>query len=246
MTISLNSRYEAAMDFKVIGYVGETNSRTIVFEGYETDGADCYKMRIEYPDGISYEVDITDGSYTVGGSVLREECRIKCQILALKADGEEYTLVKKSDVFTLNIKRSLDGEPAPIPTYEQSVGALDKMLAHEITSEKFAEAAAVSAEEASSANTAAQAARTAAEESAVLASESKASVEAAAVRAEQAAQAASESEANVASNADKAAASADSSGNSAKAAKSSAEAAAVSAGEASSAKTAAQAARTAA
>ena len=27
MTISLNSRYEAAMDFKIIGYVGETNSR---------------------------------------------------------------------------------------------------------------------------------------------------------------------------------------------------------------------------
>lgn len=125
MTISLNSHYEVTTDFKIIGYVGETNARTITFEGLAVEGAERYVMRIEYPDGISYEIEIIDGSYTVEGSVLREECRIKCQILALKANGDQYTLVKKSDVFTLNIKRSLEGEPAPVPTYEALLSLME-------------------------------------------------------------------------------------------------------------------------
>ena len=77
MKIMLNASYSARADFSCIGYVGETNARTITFEGLVIEGADSYKMRFEYPDGTSYEVDITNGSYTVGGSLLRCACEVQ-------------------------------------------------------------------------------------------------------------------------------------------------------------------------
>lgn len=125
MKIMLNASYSARADFSCIGYVGETNARTITFEGLVIEGADSYKMRFEYPDGTSYEVDITDGSYTVGGSLLRCACEVQCQIFACKAVGDKYELVKKSNIFCLLIKQSLDGEPAPVPSYEQTLELLE-------------------------------------------------------------------------------------------------------------------------
>ena len=165
MTIRLNQSYDVSLSDTVMGYVGETNARTISFQNLETQGADSYKMRIEYPDGISYEVDISEGSYTVDGSLLRQECTVKCQIQAYKTNGEEYTLVKKSEVFPLVIQSSLNGEAAPIPTYEQSVEALERVFAAEAAAETSAQNAAQSAEAASqTAETAAETVRAAAEE----------------------------------------------------------------------------------
>ncbi|MDO4945130.1 MAG: hypothetical protein Q4E74_08030 [Ruminococcus sp.] len=156
MQITLNEKYSVMRNTTTLGYVGETNARTITFSGLETDGAQAYKMRFEYPDGISYDVDITSGTYTVDGSLLRAACKVQAQILAYAADGENYTLVKKSNVFDLNIKPSLEGEPAPIPTYEQAAGALEKVLAAEKSS-------AENAEKSATASNAAQAAQNAAE-----------------------------------------------------------------------------------
>ena len=107
MKVMLNASYSARADFSCIGYVGETNARTITFEGLVIEGADSYKMRFEYPDGTSYEVDITDGAYTVGGSLLRCACEVQCQIFACKAVGDKYELVKKSNIFCLLIKQFL-------------------------------------------------------------------------------------------------------------------------------------------
>ena len=114
----------------MIGYVGETNARTIIFNGLSVDGADSYSMVIDYGDGENYEVDITDGTYTVDGSVLKRAGSVACQILAKKAnaDGTSYTLVKKSNMFTLIIGKSIEGEPAPIPTYEQALSILDNII----------------------------------------------------------------------------------------------------------------------
>ncbi|MDO4943718.1 MAG: DUF6273 domain-containing protein [Ruminococcus sp.] len=156
MEITLNEKYSARSSSPSLGYVGETNARTITFSGYETDGAQAYKMRLEYADRVSYEIDISDGTYTIEGSLLRMAGEVKAQILAYALDGKNYTLVKKSNVFKLKIKPSLEDEPAPIPTYEQSAGALEKVLASEAS-------AASSAEKAERAKTAAQSAETAAE-----------------------------------------------------------------------------------
>lgn len=156
MEITLNEKYNARSSSPSLGYVGETNARTIRFSGYETDGAQAYKMRLEYADRVSYEIDISDGTYTVEGSLLRMAGEVKAQILAYALDGKNYTLVKKSNVFKLKIKPSLEDVPVPIPTYEQSAGALEKVLASEAS-------AASSAEKAETAKTAAQSAETAAE-----------------------------------------------------------------------------------
>jgi hypothetical protein len=150
MEIKLNSNFSfVGSDSHILGYIGETNARTINFTGLTVDGADLYKMQIDYPDNVSYEVDITSGSYIVDGSLLRMPCKIKCQILACKANGDSYTLVKKSNTFTLDIKQSLS--EGAIPTYEQSVEALDKILSYESTAEKWAEKAEQAAQEAQAA-----------------------------------------------------------------------------------------------
>lgn len=91
------------------------------------DGADSYKMRLTYSDGITYDVDITSGKYIIDGSLLRIIGDVKVQILAYAVSGEQYSLVKKSNIFSLFVKPSLGGEPAPIPTYEEALEALDKL-----------------------------------------------------------------------------------------------------------------------
>lgn len=139
MRINVDSRYNARADFLIIGYMGETNARTITFEGLEVDGADLYKMQIKYADGNIYELDITDSSATLGASVYRQAGYVTCQILACKSVGDTYTLVKKSNLFRLKIGAS--NEEGGIPTYEQSIEALDKVLAYESQSKEYAERA---------------------------------------------------------------------------------------------------------
>lgn len=139
MRINVDSRYNAKPDFLMVGYMGETNARTITFEGLEVDGADLYKMQIKYADGNIYELDITDGSVTLGASVYRQAGYVTCQILACKSVGDTYTLVKKSNLFRLKIGAS--NEQGGIPTYEQSIEALDKVLAYESQSKEYAERA---------------------------------------------------------------------------------------------------------
>jgi hypothetical protein len=148
MTITLDNDYNVQRSDTSIGYVGEMNIRTIIFEGYKIVGADFYKMRMEYPDGTAYEVDITSGKYVVDASVLKEPCVLKCQIFACYSDGENYILVKKSNIFDLTIKPSLISNP--VPTYEQSVEALDKIMSFESNAQTYAEEAKQSAEAAQS------------------------------------------------------------------------------------------------
>ncbi len=61
--------------------------------------------------------------------MLREVGKINCQWIATKSNGETYDLVAKSQVFELRIGKSIGDDVAPIPTHEQSVAALDKLLA---------------------------------------------------------------------------------------------------------------------
>lgn len=61
MIITLDKTYYARVDSSLLGYIGETESRTITLQGYQADGADRYILRLSYPDGVQYDVDITDG-----------------------------------------------------------------------------------------------------------------------------------------------------------------------------------------
>lgn len=128
MIISVDKDYYITADFSILGYVGEVNSRKITFEDYQCCGADFYKMRFKYPDGVTYDVDISNGTYTIDGSILRCVGDVSIQIFACRHNDTNYEYVKKSNIITKHICRSLDGETASIPTYEQSVEALEKVM----------------------------------------------------------------------------------------------------------------------
>jgi hypothetical protein len=129
--------------------MGETNSREITFEGLTVDGADGYKLRVSYSDGVQYDVAIEDGKCVVTASMLREVGYVTLQVLAVKAEDGYFTYVKKSNIFRAEIRESLDN--GAIPTYEQSVDALEKVLSIENSASKSAERAETAAETAESA-----------------------------------------------------------------------------------------------
>ena len=156
MKITLDESYRASTDNKTLGFVGETNARTITIENYQCKGADIYKMRFKYPDGVIYDVDVSGGTYTIKGSILRRVGDVYLQILACRSDGDTYEFVKKSNIITIHICRALNGEPAPVPTYEQSVDTLEKVLLAEKSSSELAASAEKAAENAAQSEIAAQ------------------------------------------------------------------------------------------
>ena len=129
MRIYINQNYSADVDDNLLGHVGEANARTITVTQPDVQGADTYRLRFQYSDGVVYDVALIGGRMTVGGSLLREVGFIKCQWLATAQDGENYRLVAKSEVFTLRVGESISDEIAPVPSYEQAVTLMDRVLA---------------------------------------------------------------------------------------------------------------------
>lgn len=159
MRINISKDYKATADSDLLGYIGETNARTIEVEQPEVEGADCYRLRFAYPDGVVYDVPLADGITAVDGSLLRESGHVKCQWLATAADGDNYRLVAKSNVFVLRVEGSISDDIAPVPTYEQAVKALDKVLTSESIAAENADKAEQSANAAKAAENAVQAAK---------------------------------------------------------------------------------------
>lgn len=108
MVIRLNENYEATLNNALLGYIGETNARPVSVEGLTVDGADRYVLTIDYGDGVTYEVDITGGTWTPTADILRSAQTVSCQICAKKLSGDEYELVKKSRIFRLRIGVAMD------------------------------------------------------------------------------------------------------------------------------------------
>lgn len=194
MTITLNADYDVTLSTALLGYVGETNARPVTVEGMEVDGADRYVLTIDYGDGTVYDVDITDGTWTPTADILRVSRNVSCQISARKYDNGNYTLVKKSKIFSLRIGQALSDGVAPIPSPSVAADALDRMtaLGDRITAdvqtaqsaaetattaaenaEKSATTAGVSADTATQAASRAETAKTSAETSATQADASR-------------------------------------------------------------------------
>ena len=129
MNVYLNSEFIAKPDDYVLGYVGEHNTRRVVFNALRLDGADSYSCLIEYTDGVKYEVPVENSYFTVTASMLRYPQTVKCQVLAKASISgtDAYRLVKKSNIFELEIAPSIDGDPQPVPTYEQTLSLLDRL-----------------------------------------------------------------------------------------------------------------------
>lgn len=154
MKITLDEGYNAMCDFVYLGYVGEVNAREISILDYIIPEATAYKLKIEYPDRTVYELPIKNGICSLGASIFKTACEVKCQIVAYAVEGEIYKLVRKSDVFKQEIRSSID--ESGIPSYEESLDALDKILQYESNSKEYAEraeAAAIKSEESESKST---------------------------------------------------------------------------------------------
>lgn len=125
MTITLNADYDVTLNTALLGYVGETNARPVSVEGMEIDDADRYVLTIDYGDGVTYEVDITGGTWTPTADILRSAQTVSCQICAKKMSGDEYILVKKSRIFRLRIGAAIGNNAVPSP--DVAMDALDRI-----------------------------------------------------------------------------------------------------------------------
>ena len=193
MHIKINEDYNVVVNTVLLGYVGETNARPVSVEGMEIDGADRYVMTIDYGDGVTYEVDITGGTWTPTADILRSAQTVSCQICAKKLSGDEYILVKKSRIFRLRIGAAIDDNAVPSP--DVSMDALDRIdsigrQAHADmqTAVTAAETATTAAENAKKSATNAEKSADTAEQAASQAETAKTAVETSATQAETARQ----------------------------------------------------------
>lgn len=164
MTITLNADYDVTLNTALLGYVSETNARPVSFEGMEIDGADRYVLTIDYGDGVTYEVDITGGTWTPTADILRSAQTVSCQIAAKKLSGDEYILVKKSRIFRLRIGAAIGDTAIPSPSV--AADALDRIDAIGRQAHADMQTAVTAAETATTAAENAKKSATAAEKSA--------------------------------------------------------------------------------
>lgn len=193
MTITLNADYDVTLSTAMLGYVGETNARPVSVEGLTVDGADRYVLTIDYGDGVTYEVDITGGTWTPTADILRSAQTVSCQIAAKKLSGQEYILLKKSRIFRLRIGAAIGDNAVPSP--DVAMDALDRIdaigrQAHADmqTAVTAAETATTAANNAAKSATAAEKSADTAEQAASRAETAKASAETSATQADTAMQ----------------------------------------------------------
>ena len=123
----IKENFSVIKDFTILGFMGENNARVIEVNQPEVEGADTYRLRFEYQDGVIYDVPIENGMVTVTGSLLREVGKVNCQWIATKAVDDSYELVAKSQVFSLSVEPSIEDSATPIPSPEIATDALARM-----------------------------------------------------------------------------------------------------------------------
>ena len=127
MTITLDEDYFAVASDALLGYFGETNSRTVEFVGLDNVQADSYSLVLSYDDGECFETRISNNSVTLTRGVMRKSGVVDVQIYACNISGDEYTVVKKSNILQLIIKPSLDESAPPVPSMADCLRLLDKV-----------------------------------------------------------------------------------------------------------------------
>lgn len=136
--VTIYSNGEVFIPDRLIGFVGEDEYRQIEFEYPTIAGAENYKMRIEYDDGLIYEVPINNGFAEIGGSILREAGKKKAQFVAYAYDDTTaaYTMVMKSKIFEVIIGEAIGNDVAPIPSYEAIMSAVTELVETGMTREQ--------------------------------------------------------------------------------------------------------------
>ena len=127
MTITLDNEYFAVSDDSLLGHCGEKNSRPVYFTGLDSFTADRYSIIFTYPDGASYESRIENEILFPDSAVMRMPGRVMAQVIACNVNGDEYEVIKKSNVMMLEIKPSLDDKASPFPSVKDSLRLLDEL-----------------------------------------------------------------------------------------------------------------------
>lgn len=127
MTIALDKEYFAVASETLLGYCGETNSRVIEFTGLDNVQAQMYSLVLSYDDGECYETRIENGIVVLTSGIMRRAGAVDVQVYACDMQGDEYTVVKKSNILRLVIKPSLDRGAKPIPTKADCLRILGKI-----------------------------------------------------------------------------------------------------------------------
>ena len=125
MNLIITNQYRAYTDTQLLGYQGETNARTIKVAQPHIDEATAYRLIFDCGNDVIYEADVTGGEYIVDGGLLINVGTVKCQWQAVKLVGDTYELVAKSNIIEFEVKPSIQGDVAPIPTYEQAKSIID-------------------------------------------------------------------------------------------------------------------------
>lgn len=131
MIITIDSNFYASPSTRLLGNYGETMSRSIAVCYPLVEGASLYKLRFLLPDLKScYEADVTLGSMAVSGSLLSQTGKLSCQWIAAGINEQgEYSVVAKSNVFSLVVGESIESDSAePVPTYEQAAEMFDNAV----------------------------------------------------------------------------------------------------------------------
>ncbi len=110
----------------IIGYRGETQARTLRIDHEQIEGCE-YRLYISYADDEVYEAELINGEYVVDGSILGHDTVTLQWAAVQRGESGDYTLVKKSEVWTMAVGDSIDGTSVPIPTYEASQSMLDRL-----------------------------------------------------------------------------------------------------------------------
>lgn len=131
MIITIDSNFYASPSTRLLGNYGEAKSRSIAVCFPQVDGASLYKLRFLLPDGVScFDADVTLGSMIVEGCLLSQVGKLSCQWIATGInESGEYTVVAKSNVFSLLVGESINSDLAePVPTYEQAAEMFDRVV----------------------------------------------------------------------------------------------------------------------
>ncbi len=127
MTITLDEDYFAVASEPLLGYCGENESRVVEFVGLDNAQAEMYSLILSYDDGECYEALIPDGTLTLTNAMMRKAGVVDAQVYACNTLGDEYTVVKKSNILQLIIKPSIDENAQPVPTMTDCLRVLARI-----------------------------------------------------------------------------------------------------------------------
>ena len=114
--------YFATVDTLWLAMQGECNTRRILVDYPEIQGAADYFLRVELPDMTVYDMQIVNNQVILSNAVTQFSGIVKLQWIAKDGTG---SMIAKSQVVNVIVKDSIDGDTSAIPTPsvpETSVG----------------------------------------------------------------------------------------------------------------------------